>query len=242
MLLEAISQNCSVVATAKPARGGCRRAAVGNSIEAPRRSEATTTFIRRAMGPFVLTLCVLFAPLALAVEGGLGRPISGMQIAPFAGVIPPEPGLAVATGETYYEGSTGGGRTVPIAGLLVTNVDMKAAFTPIALFYIWPTPTKEWNFASSVSFPLAWLKVEANLSLGPFSVRKTDSAFGLFDLVFTPIVASHHFSQTDHLALSFTFLGTDWIVRKRRTCQPEHEHLDVHSRHRLHKNSSPGQH
>jgi hypothetical protein len=27
----------------------------------------------------------------LAVEGGLGRSISGMQIAPFAGVVPPEP-------------------------------------------------------------------------------------------------------------------------------------------------------
>ena len=94
--------------------------------------------------------------------------IEKVQIAPFAGVIPPEPGLAVATGETYFDGSIGGGRTVPIAGLLVANVDMKAAFTPIALFYIWPTPTKEWNFASAVSFPLAWLEVEANLSLGPF--------------------------------------------------------------------------
>jgi len=94
-----------------------------------------------------LMLTVLFATPALAVEGGLGRPISGMQIAPFAGVIPPEPGLAVATGETYYEGSIGGGLNVPIAGLLVANVDMKASCTPIALFHIWPTPTKEWNFA-----------------------------------------------------------------------------------------------
>jgi hypothetical protein len=89
---------------------------------------------------------------AFAVEGGLGRPISGMQIAPFAGVIPPEPGLAVAMGETYFDGSIGGGRTVPIAGLLVTNVDMKASFTPIALFYIWPTPTKEWNLLRRLAF------------------------------------------------------------------------------------------
>jgi hypothetical protein len=81
----------------------------------------------------VLVLSFSLASSAFAVEGGLGRPISGMQIAPFAGVIAPEPGLAVATGETYYEGSIGGGRTVPIAGLLVANVDMKAAFTPIAL-------------------------------------------------------------------------------------------------------------
>src|SRR6476660_8233812 len=152
------------------------------------------------LGVFVLTLCVSFAPPALAVEGGLGRPISGMQIAPFAGVVPPEPGIAVATGETYYERSIGGGLNVPSAGLLVANVDMKASFTPIAWFYIWPTPTKEWNFLSAVSFPLAWLEVEANLSLGPFSVRKRERMFGLFDLAFTPIVASHHFSQTDHIA------------------------------------------
>ena len=165
---------------------------------------------------FALAIFVVFASPVLAVEGGLGRPISGMQIAPFAGVIPPEPGLAVATGETYYEGSIGGGRTVPIAGLLVANVDMKAAFTPIALFYIWPTPTKDWNFASAVSFPLAWLEVTANLSLGPFSIRKTESTFGLFDLVFTPIIASHHFSQTDHLAFSFTFWAPTGSFEKGR--------------------------
>jgi len=162
-----------------------------------------------------LTVPAFTVTRAFAVEGGLGRPISGMSIAPYAGVIPPEPGLAVATGETYYEGSIGTSRTVPIAGLLAANVDMKASFTPIALFYIWPTPTKEWNFASAVSFPLAWLEVEANLS-GPLPVRKTESTFGLFDLVFTPIVASYHFSQTDHLAFSFTFWAPTGSFEKGR--------------------------
>jgi hypothetical protein len=154
---------------------------------------------------FALAIFVVFASPALAVEGGLGRPISGMQITPYAGLVPPEPGFAVSAGETYYEGSIGGGRSVPIAGLLVANVDMKASFTPISLLYVWPTPTKKWNFASVASFPLAWLEVEADLSLGRFAVRKRDSTFGLFDLAFTPIVASHHFSQTDHLAFDFTF-------------------------------------
>jgi hypothetical protein len=162
-----------------------------------------------------LTVLAFSVTRAFAVEGGLGRPISGMSIAPYAGVIPPEPGLAVATGETYYEGSIGTSRTVPIAGLLVANVDMKASFTPIALFYIWPTPTKEWNFASAVSFPLAWLEVTANLS-GPLPVRKTESTFGLFDLAFTPIVASYHFSQTDHLAFSFTFWAPTGSFEKGR--------------------------
>ena len=163
-----------------------------------------------------LTVLAFSVTRAFAVEGGLGRPISGMSIAPYAGVIPPEPGLAVATGETYYEGSIGASRTVPIAGLLVANVDMKASFTPLALFYIWPTPTKEWNLASAVSFPLAWLEVTANLSLGPLSIRKTESTFGLFDLAFTPIVASYHFSQTDHLAFSFTFWAPTGSFEKGR--------------------------
>ena len=161
--------------------------------------------IQILLGTCVLTIVFSFANSALAVEGGLGRPISGMQIAPFAGVIPPEPGLAVAIGETYYTGSIGGGLNVPIAGLLVANVDVKASFNPISLLYIWPTPTKTWNFASVVTFPLAWVECEASLSLGPFSIRKKDSIFGLYDLAFTPIIASHHFSETDHLAFSFTF-------------------------------------
>ena len=110
---------------------------------------------------FALTISFSLVHSALAVEGGLGRPISGMQIVPFAGVVPPEPGLALLTGETYFDGSIGGAKTVPIAGLLVANVDMKAAFTPIGLLYIWPTPTKTWNFASVVNFPLAWVEVEA---------------------------------------------------------------------------------
>jgi len=113
--------------------------------------------IQILLGICVLTIVFSFANSAIAVEGGLGRPISGMQIAPFAGVIPPEPGLAVATGATCYTGSIGGGLNVPIAGLLVANVDVKALFTPISLLYIWPTPTKTWNFASVVTFPSAWV-------------------------------------------------------------------------------------
>jgi hypothetical protein len=38
----------------------------------------------------------------------------------------------------------------------------------------------------------------------------------LFDLVFTPIIASHHFSQTDHLAFSFTFWAPTGSFEKGR--------------------------
>src|SRR5215831_16531483 len=139
--------------------------------------------VRVLLGTSVLTIVFSFANSALAVEGGLARPISGMQIVPFAGVVPPEPGFAVAIGEIYYQGSIGGAANVEIAGLLVANIDAKASFNPITLVYIWPTPTKEWNFASAVGFPLAWVECEASVSLGPLSVRRKDTIFGLYDLV-----------------------------------------------------------
>ena len=56
-----------------------------------------------------LMLTVPFATPAIAVEGGLGRPIAGVQIAPCAGVVPPEPGFALAIGETLLRGLHGRG-------------------------------------------------------------------------------------------------------------------------------------
>ena len=119
-----------------------------------------------------LALTVLFPAPAHAVEGGMQRPISGMQIAPFAGVIPPEPGFDVVVSEIYYTGSIGGATNVAIGGLFVANVDVKASFTPITLLYIWPTPTKAWNFASAVGFPLAWVQGQATVSLGPLKIGR----------------------------------------------------------------------
>jgi hypothetical protein len=43
---------------------------------------------------------------------------------------------------------------------------MKASFTPITILYIWPTPGKEWNFASALSIPLAYVEAEADVTLG----------------------------------------------------------------------------
>jgi hypothetical protein len=56
-----------------------------------------------------LILTVLLATPAIAVEGGLERPVASMQIAPFAGVVPPEPGFALAIGETLLPGLHGRG-------------------------------------------------------------------------------------------------------------------------------------
>ena len=143
-----------------------------------------------------------FSPSALAVEGALGRPISGAAIAPYAGVIPPEPGFAIAIGEAYYWGSIGAGTAIPIGVNLTLGIDMVASFTPITLLYIWPTKSKQWNFASAISIPLAYVEVEATVTVGRRTGRVMDDNFGVFDIVLVPITASYHISQTDHLGFS----------------------------------------
>src|SRR5262245_5462662 len=129
----------------------------------------------------ILTGMFSFISRCLAVEGGIGRPISGAAIAPYAGIIPPEPGLAVAIGEAYYPGSIGG--SVPIGNFTLNlGIDMKASFTPLTAFYIWPTECRQWDFASTISVPLAYVEVEATVTLGRFNRKEIDHNFGLFDI------------------------------------------------------------
>lgn len=173
--------------------------------------EVITRSLRRVVRcRFALVVFFLFAfqwlgtHAALAVEGALGRPISGASINPYAGLVPPAPGFAVGIGEEYYSGSISG--PVPIGDFnLQLGVDVKASFTPVSVLYIWDTPPGKWNFASGFAIPITYLEAKATVNLGPLRRQVNDSDFGLFDLAFTPIVASYHLSKTDHLALSFTF-------------------------------------
>ena len=155
----------------------------------------------RIVAPLIL---LLSAKISIAVEGGLGRPISGAAINEYAGLVPPEPGLDVAIGEAYYAGSISG--AFPIGNFnLNLGIDLQASFTPLTVLYIWPTDCKQWNFASGISFPLAYDAAQARVTLGQSTRTIKDSTWGLFDIAVTPIVASYHITQTDHLALSFTF-------------------------------------
>ena len=161
--------------------------------------------MKRLVALFLIGIVYLASAAALqAVEGGLGRPISGAAINPYAGLVPPLPGFAVSITEAYYDASISGGTTVPIGRNLTLGVDMKVSFTPITVLYVWPTQGKEWNFASGISIPLAYVHAEATVTLGRLTGRVKDDDFGLFDIVLVPIIASYHISQTEHVAFNFT--------------------------------------
>ena len=68
------------------------------------------------------TLSLAVGPV-VAVEGGIGRPITGMQVSPYAGIVPAQPGWLWQAGYTYYSGEIGGSREVPVAGQIAVGLE-----------------------------------------------------------------------------------------------------------------------
>ncbi|WP_165488727.1 MULTISPECIES: SphA family protein [Dyella] len=155
-----------------------------------------------------LTLAPLLLGLAAALpahatEGALGRPITGLQVQSYTGLVPPTPGWTLALGYVYYSGSIGAKREVPlVGGGSSLGLDAEFQMFTASALYIWDTKPGAWNFASMVTVPLAYANVDATLDIGRFTGSKSQSKTGLYDMTFVPLIASHHFSQTQHMSLA----------------------------------------
>ena len=66
----------------------------------------------------VALFCLASRSVSQAPEGGLGRPISGASINPYAGLVPPLPGFALGVTEAYYDASISGEPPFRSAGTL----------------------------------------------------------------------------------------------------------------------------
>ncbi|VVE61149.1 phenol degradation protein meta [Pandoraea anapnoica] len=146
----------------------------------------------------------LLAPHALATEGALGRPVAGTSVLSSVGIVPPEPMTLFSLQQIYLDGSVSGGRQVPIAGTTSLGIDAKVAFTLASVLRVWGSKGG-WSFASGMTLPYVWTEAKASFSAGGLNRSNSDRASNLFDMYFTPVVAGYHFSQTDHIALSFNF-------------------------------------
>lgn len=151
-------------------------------------------------------LAVLAALLACgnahATEGALGRSITGMQITPYAGVIPPEPGFQWSLSYVGYDGRIGGGRSAPIAGRISLGLEADVSLVAATGVYVWPTHTGRWNFASMLTVPYINADIDAGVQ-GPLGnqVRVSDSASNLFDVYFAPFIAGYHISEVEHVSM-----------------------------------------
>jgi hypothetical protein len=140
---------------------------------------------------------------AHATEGAVGRPITGLQVQPYAGLIPPTPGWSLAIGYAYYDGTIGASKQIPLTGGGTSfGLDGNFSLLSISALYIWNTGPGAWNFASLVTMPFAFETVSAEARIGQYNARVSQSVSGLYDMTFVPVIASHHFSQTQHMSLA----------------------------------------
>ena len=146
--------------------------------------------------------CALIACLGLgsvhATEGAMGRSITGSQITPYVGIIPPTPGLNVSVSYINYDGDIGHSRQVPIAGTAALDLHAKIDLFAATFAYIWDTGKGRWNFASMITVPYIRPTARASLAVGEAQRTVNDRASGLFDLYFAPVIASYHVSEVEH--------------------------------------------
>ena len=158
--------------------------------------------MKRLVSAALLVAAAAAVP-AFATEGGVGKAITGLQATSYAGLVPPTPGWTWEAAYGYYSGDIGGSKEVPLTGG-GSSLGIKAEFQLASAvgLYIWNTKPSSWNFASMVSLPFAYVGVTADVDLGRFHASEHQSKTGLYDMSFAPIIASHHFSQTQHLSLA----------------------------------------
>jgi hypothetical protein len=148
-------------------------------------------------------LLAAFAALPLqATETGVGRSITGLQATSYSGLIPPTPGFTWQYGYAYYSGSISASKEVPIAGTAALGLKAEFQLATITGLYVWNTQPSSWNFASMMTMPFAYVDASANTRLGNLSGNRTSHVLGPYDLFFAPVIASHHFSQTQHMSFS----------------------------------------
>jgi hypothetical protein len=131
----------------------------------------------------------------------MGRPITGMQITPFIGIIPNTPGLQFSMSYLHYDGEIGGSREAPIAGREALNLSADVELFAATFAYIWNTGEGRWNFASMLTIPVISQDIAADLQVGNLQARTKDSSSGLFDLYFAPVIASYHVSEVEHWSM-----------------------------------------
>src|SRR4051812_44967818 len=86
------------------------------------------------------------APMAAQATGqDLGRSLTGAQITPYVGIVPPTSGLNVAVSYVNYDGNIGASRPVPVGGTTALHLHAKAVLYAATLPYIWDSGKGGWN-------------------------------------------------------------------------------------------------
>jgi hypothetical protein len=143
-----------------------------------------------------------------AAEGGVTAYAPG-SFASFIDALPTKPGLAVFDYFTFYKGSAGASRSLPIAGQIGVNVDATTYVNTVGAFWISPLAFLGGHYVIGAAIPVMWNTVSAGVTLpGGGSISRSDSANGLGDVQLYPIAMSWGGLGGD---LHVSFFGTIYL-------------------------------
>jgi hypothetical protein len=141
--------------------------------------------MKRIFSSLILLAFPLAPIAAFAEEGGAGRVLPG-GASTLIDLPPTKPGWVVETMFLNYQGDASVRRSFPIAGLLSAGLDARSdAFTLGGLYTLEPTLLGA-HFSLGAFLPYVWMKVTADLQLGPLQRTRTDKANGIGDLLLMP--------------------------------------------------------
>jgi hypothetical protein len=147
---------------------------------------------------FALLLLGALPKAASAEEGGSGHYLPG-TISSFLDGVSPEPAFITRLNGVYYDGSFTAERGIPIAGLAALDVDVDIQGAGLTLFWrpTWGELGERWSYAMNATLPILHVKVAADVAVPgtPLTVRRTDSEYGLGDVIVTPLMLNYHVSD-----------------------------------------------
>ena len=83
---------------------------------------------------FIIGLALAAAVIpAMAVDGGIGRTITGTWVIPGVAVVGPSPGPGLTVLPFGYQGAMGGSRLDPVSGVIVSNDEANANINVVIL-------------------------------------------------------------------------------------------------------------
>lgn len=135
----------------------------------------------------------LCAQQVLATEGGIGRPITGMQVQPLNGLLPVEEGGVLTLSSIYYDGNFERSRNVPIAGKVTGGLDYEVSYNMLNGVFVWNTNEK-WSLATTVGIPVQYTKIDAYLN----NFNREESSTKIGDAMFSPLMVNYHLNPIMH--------------------------------------------
>lgn len=142
---------------------------------------------------FCAISCLIVFQNVYAVEGGVGRPITGMQVQPLNGLLPIQEGGVLTYSSIYYDGKFERSRNAPIVGELTGGLDYAISYNMLNGVFVWNTSEK-WSLATTIGIPIQHTKIDAYLN----NLQFEDSSTKIGDAMFSPLMVNYHLNPIMH--------------------------------------------